>query len=105
AIAETFSAVNEHIGQRTNDAAKTIEERTRELNSMLAARSSDIARILDDTAKPLIASFAASGGELQKSLEDATQRATERLRSENVALVNALASRTADTLAAVEGSR
>jgi ABC-type transporter Mla subunit MlaD len=72
---------------------------------MLASRSSDIARILDDTAKPLIDSFAASGGELQKSLEDATQRATERLRAENAALVNALASRTADTLAAVEGSR
>ena len=42
---------------------------------------------------------------LQKSLEAATQQATERLRTENAALVNALANRTAETLAAVEGAR
>ena len=42
---------------------------------------------------------------MQKSLEAATQQATERLRTENATLVNALANRTAETLAAVEGAR
>ena len=42
---------------------------------------------------------------MQHSLEAATTLATERLRSENAALVNALANRTAETLAAVDGAR
>ena len=50
---------------------------------MLSSRSIEISKLLDETAKPLVERFAASGGELQKSLEDATQRATERLRTEN----------------------
>ncbi|MEP0695950.1 MAG: kinesin, partial [Nitratireductor sp.] len=104
-IAETFSAVNQHIGQRTEEAAKTLDERTRELNDLLASRSADIARIIDEKARPLIESFEESGGELQKSLETATQKATERLRSENTALVNAIASRTAESLSAMEGAR
>ena len=104
-IAETFAAVGEHIGKSTNEAAKTIGVNTRELNAMLAARSAEITRILDETARPLVERFSESGGELQKSLEAATHRATERLRTENAALVNALASRTAETLAAVDGAR
>ena len=58
-----------------------------------------------ETAKPLVERFSQSGGELQRSLEAASLQATERLRSENQALVNALANRTAETLAAVEGAR
>ncbi|TPN64443.1 kinesin, partial [Mesorhizobium sp. B1-1-5] len=48
---------------------------------------------------------AQGGSELQKSMEEVTERAAEKLRSENAALVNALASRTAETLSAVEGAR
>ena len=99
-IAETFAAVGEHIGKSTNDAAKTIGVNTRELNAMLAARSAEITKILDETARPLVERFTDSGGELQHSLEAATQQATERLRTENATLVNALANRTAETLAA-----
>ncbi|RWD27511.1 MAG: kinesin, partial [Mesorhizobium sp.] len=94
-----------HIGQSTNDAAKTIGANTRELNTMLAARSAEMSRILDETAKPLVERFAQGGSELQRSMEEVTERATEKLRSENAALVNALASRTAETLSAVEGAR
>ena len=97
-IAETFTAVGEHIGKSTNDAAKTIGVNTRELNAMLAARSAEITKILDETARPLVERFTQSGGELQKSLEAATEQATERLRTENATLVNALANRTAETL-------
>ncbi|RUX44150.1 kinesin, partial [Mesorhizobium sp. M4A.F.Ca.ET.050.02.1.1] len=104
-IAETFTAVGQHIGQSTNDAAKTIGANTRELNTMLAARSAEMSRILDETAKPLVERFAQGGSELQRSMEEVTERATEKLRSENAALVNALASRTAETLSAVEGAR
>ena len=104
-IPETFAAVGEHIGKSTNDAAKTIGINTRELNAMLANRSAEITKILDETARPLVERFAESGGELQHSLEAATTLATERLRSENAALVNALANRTAETLAAVDGAR
>ena len=42
---------------------------------------------------------------MQRSLEAATQQATERLRTENATLVNAMANRTAETLAALEGAR
>ena len=76
-IAETFTAVGQHIGQSTNDAAKTIGANTRELNTMLAARSAEISKILDETARPLVERFADSGGELQKSLEAVTEQATE----------------------------
>ncbi|TIN32130.1 MAG: kinesin, partial [Mesorhizobium sp.] len=78
---------------------------TRELNTMLAARSAEISKILDETARPLVERFALGGSELQKSMEEVTERATEKLRSENAALVDALASRTAETLSAVEGAR
>ena len=104
-ISETFAAVGEHIGKSTNDAARTIGINTRELNAMLASRAAEITKILDETARPLVERFAESGGELQHSLEAATTLATERLRSENAALVNALANRTAETLAAVDGAR
>ncbi|RWB24100.1 MAG: kinesin, partial [Mesorhizobium sp.] len=86
-------------------AAKTIGTNTRELNTMLAARSAEISKILDETARPLVERFAQGGSELQKSMEEVTERATEKLRSENATLVNALASRTAETLSAVEGAR
>ncbi|RUY48837.1 kinesin, partial [Mesorhizobium sp. M7A.F.Ca.CA.001.12.1.1] len=104
-IAETFTAVGQHIGQSTNDAAKTIGANTRELNTMLAARSAEMSKILDETARPLVERFAQGGSDLQKSMEEVTERATEKLRSENAALVDALASRTAETLSAVEGAR
>jgi len=104
-IAETFAAVNTHIGQRTNEAAASFDKHTRDLNDMLAARTAEIGRVLDEQARPLVARFAESGGELQQNLEAATHAASERLRSENAALVNALASRTAETLSAVEGAR
>ncbi|RWL52677.1 MAG: kinesin, partial [Mesorhizobium sp.] len=61
--------------------------------------------ILDETAKPLVERFAQGGSELQRSMEEVTERAAEKLRSENTNLVNALASRTAETLSAVEGAR
>ena len=102
-ISETFAAVGEHIGKSTNDAAKTIGVNTRELNAMLAARSAEITKILDETARPLVDRFTDSGGELQRSLEAATQQATERLRTENATLVNAMANRTAETLACAGG--
>ncbi|RWE24413.1 MAG: kinesin, partial [Mesorhizobium sp.] len=104
-IAETFTAVGQHIGQSTNEAAKTIGANTRELNTMLAARSAEMSKILDEKARPLVERFAQGGSELHKSMEEVTARATEKLRSENAALVNALASRTAETLSAVEGAR
>ena len=40
-IADTFAAVGQHISQRTNEAAKSIGENTRELNAMLASRSAE----------------------------------------------------------------
>jgi ABC-type transporter Mla subunit MlaD len=72
---------------------------------MLAERSAEITRILDEAGRPLAERLAEGGGELQKSLEQATEQAAERLRAENASLVNALASRTAETLSAVEGAR
>ena len=72
---------------------------------MLAARSAEMSKILDETARPLVERFAQGGSELQKSMQEVTERATEKLRSENANLVNALASRTAETLSAVEGAR
>jgi ABC-type transporter Mla subunit MlaD len=104
-IAETFTAVGQHIGQSTNEAARTIGSNTRELNDMLAQRSSEISRILDETARPLVERFADGGSELQKSMEEATERATEKLRQENARLSSALANRTAETLSAVENAR
>jgi phage-related protein len=104
-ITETFADAGSDITERTDAATRTIAERTRELNEMLSARSADIAEILDKTARPLVERFAQSGGELQRNLENATQQATERLRAESVALVNALANRTAETLTAVEGAK
>ena len=104
-IAETFTAVGQHIGQSTNEAARTIGANTRELNAMLSERSGEIAKILDETARPLVDRFAEGGTELQRSMELATARATEKLRAENAALVDALASRTSETLSAVEGAR
>ena len=104
-IAETFAAVGQHVGQSTNEAARTIGANTRELNTMLAERSAEITRILDETARPLVDRFSATGDELAKALDETTTRSTERLRTENAALVNALASRTAETLSAVDGVR
>ncbi|RUV80350.1 kinesin, partial [Mesorhizobium sp. M1A.F.Ca.IN.022.07.1.1] len=74
-------------------------------NTMLAARSAEMSKILDETARPLVERFAQGGSELQKRMEEVTEQATEKLRSENAALVNALANRTAETLSAVEGAR
>ena len=64
-----------------------------------------MSKILDETARPLVERFAQGGSELQKSMQEVTERATEKLRSENASLVNALAARTAETLSAVEGAR
>ena len=97
--------MNQHIEQSTSDAAATLDGRTRELNEMLANRASEIGRVIDEKGRPLIDKFVESGGDLQKGLEAATQKATDKLRAENAALVNALASRTAETLAAMEGAR
>jgi ABC-type transporter Mla subunit MlaD len=72
---------------------------------MLAARSTEITKILDETARPLVERFAQGGGELQRSMEEATERATEKLRLENAALAEAIASRTAETLSSVENAR
>lgn len=104
-IGQTFASINEHIAKRTGETVHTLDERTRELNTMLAGRTSEIARILDETAKPLVERFEASGGDLQREIEAITQKTTERLQQENAALVNALASRTADTLGAMERAR
>ena len=49
--------------------------------------------------------LADSGRGLAQQLEEATHAATDRLRSENAALVNALASRTAETIAAVQQAK
>src|SRR5690606_15679065 len=104
-IAQTFTAVRQHIGQSTHEAARTIGSNTREHNDMPAHRSSELSRILDETARPLVERFADGGSELQKSMEEATERATEKLRQENARLSNALANRTAETLSAVENAR
>jgi ABC-type transporter Mla subunit MlaD len=97
--------VGQHIGQSTNEAARTIGSNTRELNAMLAERSAEITKILDETARPLVDRFSETGDELAKTLDETTNRATDRLRAENATLVSALASRTAETLSAVEGAR
>ncbi len=104
-IAETFAAVGQHIGQSTNEAAKTIGANTRELNAMLASRSAELSKILDETARPLVDKFSQGGVELQRSMEEATERATAALHRENATLADAIASRTAETLAAVDGAR
>src|SRR5690606_36859966 len=104
-ISETFVAVGQHIGQSTNEAARTIGTNTRELNAMLAERSSEITRILDETARPLVDRFGQTGDVFARTLDDVTTRSTERLRAENQSLVDALAHRTAETLTAVEGAR
>ncbi len=48
AIAETFASVNAHIGQRTSEAAATLDRRTNELNEMLAARSTELRQIIEE---------------------------------------------------------
>src|SRR5690606_6167349 len=78
--------------------------KTRELNALLAARSSELSRIIDERAEPLAQRLAESGSDLQRSLEEATEKATQRLRQQNAALVNALATRTAETLTAVDAA-
>ena len=73
-ISETFAAVGQHIGQSTNEAARTIGTNTRELNAMLAERSAEITKILDETARPLVDRFSETGDELAKTLDDVTTR-------------------------------
>src|SRR5690606_31073456 len=104
-IGQTFAAINEHISKRTGETVRALDERTREFNTVLANRTSEISRILDETARPLVERFEASGGELQQGIAAITQQTAERLRQENAALINALASRTADTLNAMERAR
>ena len=43
-IADTFTAVGQHIGQSTNDAARAIATSTRELNALMAERSAEISK-------------------------------------------------------------
>jgi ABC-type transporter Mla subunit MlaD len=104
-ISETFTAVGQRIGQSTNEAARTIGANTKELNAVLAERAAEITRILDETARPLIDRFSESGNDLAGKVEEVTARTTERLRAENDALINALASRTAETLSSIGGAR
>ncbi len=104
-ITETFTAVSQHIGQSTNEAARTIDANTRELNSILSDRSNEIAKILDETARPLVDRFVEGSTELQRNMEEVTARASEKLRVENAALVDALSICTSETLSAVDGAR
>src|SRR5690606_28826800 len=104
-IAETFGAVNRHIGERTQEAADTFDAHTRQLNEMLAARTSEMSRVLDEQARPIADRIAETGEELQRGIQQTTEAATARLRSENAALVNALSARTNETLSAVEAAR
>ena len=104
-IAETFTAVGQHIGQSTNEAAKhhrhqhaRAQHHARRAFGRDHRRSSTRRRGRWSSASPR----AARTGEEHRRRH---QRATEKLRSENAALVNALASRTAETLSAVEGAR
>ena len=100
-----LGSVEARIAQVTDTTAVTLEERTRELNAVLAARSQEITQILNDTAEPLVQRLADSGRGLAEQLEEATHAATDRLRAENAALVNALANRTAETIAAVQQAK
>ena len=73
---------------------------------MLAERSAEITKILDETARPLVERFAAGGDELAE--EPGRGHRTRRPNGcapKTPRSVNALASRTAETLSAVEGAR
>ncbi len=96
------SAAGSQLGEHSKTTITTLEARTRELNEVLAARTEEIANLIEEKARPLIEGFAEGGGKLTASLEAATEQATEKLRRQNAALVNALATRTAETLTAVE---
>ncbi|MDM7851764.1 apolipoprotein A-IV repeat region-like domain-containing protein [Pseudochrobactrum kiredjianiae] len=104
-ITGELGVIESRISDATQNTSATLEERTRELNSVLAARSQEITRILADTAEPLVQRLADSGQGLASQLEQATHAATDRLRTENAALVNALASRTAETISAVQEAK
>ena len=104
-ISNTFSAVGKHIGDSTNDAARVLATNTRELNALMTERTAEINKLLDDTARPLAGKLSDAHVELERTVETAAERAAEKLRSENQALADALASRTAETLAAVDGAR
>lgn len=104
-ITGELGVIEARISDATQNTSSTLEERTRELNAVLAARSQEITRILADTAEPLVQRLADSGQGLASQLEQATHAATDRLRVENTALVNALASRTAETISAVQEAK
>ncbi|MDZ7823527.1 MAG: hypothetical protein U5K75_05445 [Ahrensia sp.] len=71
--------------------------------AQIGERTAALNDILENTTKPLVDRLADSGKGLADELEKATRSVTERLRHENTELVNMLATRTADTLTAVEG--
>ena len=104
-ISNTFSAVGKHIGDSTNDAARVLATNTRELNALMTERTAEINKLLDETARPLAGKLSDAHVELERTVEVAAERAAEKLRSENQVLADALASRTAETLAAVDGAR
>lgn len=104
-ITGELGAIEARISDATQNTSSTLQDRTRELNAVLAARSQEITRILADTAEPLVQRLADSGQGLASQLEQATHAATDRLRAENAALVNALANRTAETISAVQEAK
>ncbi len=103
--ADSLSALNERISEQAEQTAQAFEDRTTSLASMLDDRTREISRILDETAQPLADRMAESGLTAAAQLEEATRAATERLRRENAALVQSLASRTSETLAAMDTAR
>ena len=72
---------------------------------MLDDRTRELSRFMEETAMPIVDRMAESGITAAAQLEEATKAASERLRRENASLVQALASRTSETLAAMESAR
>ena len=105
ASAGSLSALNERLVEQVDTTAHAMEERTQTLTAMLDSRTREISRILEETAAPLADRMAESGITAATQLEEATKAASERLRRENAHLVQSLASRTSETLAAMESAR
>ena len=87
--------LRQEVGDRT-----VLAERVNQLEGELT-RLRDLDRKLRvvaglDAGETAPVTLAQGGSELQRSMEEVTERATEKLRSENAALVNALAGRTAE---------
>ncbi|MGB7431621.1 MAG: kinesin, partial [Ahrensia sp.] len=93
---------NQGLTQRLADLlAEQQQKVTNDLagyEAQMAERTEALRKLIDETAQPLVDRLSGEGEAVAGKLEAATRAAAERLKSENEALVNAMASQTADTV-------